>query len=174
MLVQAIREQIGLEIPFIHLDCGTLTPTNCSQSIALQMEVAQNGILLLENIDRLPGDKVGEVLQPYFDSLPESRRGKITLISTVISLDEIIRDYLALSYGMKHQLRVPSLAERRKDIPELAALFVKEATGVGVSPEPFRNAIDKILAHCKTVAKLRADIIGELTVVKIKSGEKPS
>jgi DNA-binding NtrC family response regulator len=126
-----------------------------------------DGTLLLENIDLLPVTAQADLARRMEAGLPPGTR---IIATTRTNLHETVRAGRLredLYYRLRVlEIRMPPLAERREDIPALAAFFLGKACSdrsIGFSPEAMalmtaypwpgnvwelRNAVDYALAVC--------------------------
>jgi DNA-binding NtrC family response regulator len=116
--------------PFIHVNCALLDPGGSSLG---QLELAERGTLFLEEIHRMP-PALQERLAAVFDAgarqleggLPASPDVRV-VASTSGPLSAESGFHPALLARLEpRQLRVPALAERAEDIPDLAQFFVTQ------------------------------------------------
>jgi DNA-binding NtrC family response regulator len=136
---------------FIHVNCALLSPGQdhgilSSPAINLEasatadagsrmsmLELAANGTLYLDEVQRLPGDlqeRLADVLQRAESS---RERGEppvpdVRFIAYTSSPLNTASGFHPKLLGLldRRQLRVPSLAERPEDIPEIALFFVRQ------------------------------------------------
>ena len=136
---------------FIHVNCALLPsgkdtailsspaitpPTSASADTGSRMsllELASKGTLYLDEVNRLPAD-LQERLADVLAGIESSReRGEplvpdvrfIAYTSAPLSTENGFHPKL-LALLERRQLRVPSLAERSEDIPEIALFFVRQ------------------------------------------------
>ncbi|HQT86624.1 MAG: sigma-54-dependent Fis family transcriptional regulator [Acidiphilium sp. 37-64-53] len=139
--------------PFVVLNCAILAPErvevelfgteagadpNAQPRRAGVLERAHGGTLLLDEIADMPLETQGKIVRVLqdqsFERIGGSTRVKVDLRIIASSARDL---QAAIGAGRFRQdlyyrlavvpLRVPSLRERREDIPELAALFLKRA-----------------------------------------------
>ena len=105
-----------------------------------KFELARGGTIYLEGIDRLPLQVQQQVVEVIEESVPgesdERPKFDVRIIaSTSHNIDEIQESRIAPDLYrvlVKRQLRVPALAERREDIPDLVEYFVtQQAQAIG-------------------------------------------
>lgn len=134
--------------PFVAIRCGDLAASKENSSpLTDALAAARGGCLLLNDIEELPPQDKARLLPlvqtPVLFMAPHGTRGEDVriLATTTQPLDQAVRDgwlRADLFYALgRTTLNVPSLGERRADIPLLAAHFVRElgGTGRGVAPE---------------------------------------
>jgi len=136
---------------FIHVNCALLPPgqdagilsspaitpetsaaTDTSSRLSM-IELAARGTLYLEEVQRLPGDLQGRLAQVLSDIESARERGDppvpdvrfIAFTSAPLDAANGFHPKL-LSILERRQLRVPSLAERSEDIPEITLFFVRQ------------------------------------------------
>ena len=123
---------------FIHVNCALLPPGDrgilhpVGGRLSL-VELSAGGTLYLEEVQRLPGE-VQQGLATVVDAAQASReRGEapapdvrvIVFTSAPLSTSSGFHATLLAQLDTR-QLRVPSLAERSDDVPELALFFVRQ------------------------------------------------
>jgi two-component system response regulator GlrR len=166
--------------PFIVIRCGELVGLGLgpdAQPVAHALKAAKEGFLMLDDIEELPSIEQARLLplvreQPLFSSPSRADIHDIRIVATTTQqLDQAIRDgrfRADLFYALgRVALTMPSLAERREDIPVLVAHFVSQKHGAarGVSPEAMtalqeaawpgnvlqlRNVVEQALAQAVT------------------------
>ncbi|NHN84703.1 response regulator [Acetobacter musti] len=136
--------------PFIALNCATLAPSRFEEELfGLEgaegvprrigvLERAHGGTLLLDEVADMPVETQGKIVRALQDQSFERIGGSTRVRVDVRVLSTTNRDLHAeIGAGRFREdlyyrlavvpLRVPSLRERREDIPELACLFLKRA-----------------------------------------------
>jgi DNA-binding NtrC family response regulator len=138
--------------PFIHINCALLPPgetgildpraaaadaadgaeADAAPRLSL-LDLSAGGTVYLEEVQRLPGEvqeglvKVLEAAQASRDRDEEARPDVRVIASTSASLSTAAGFHgKLLALLERRQLRVPSLAERSDDVPELALFFVRQ------------------------------------------------
>ena len=135
---------------FIHVNCALLPPGQDAGILSAaaippetassdggprmsMIELAEKGTLYLDEVQRLPGD-LQERLAGVLDGVEASReRGEpsvpdvrfIAYTSAPLITESGFHPKL-LALLERRQLRVPSLAERSEDVPEIALFFVRQ------------------------------------------------
>ena len=134
--------------PFVVIDCSEFAgPEPGPSPLAHALTATRGGFLLLDDIEELPAAEQARLLPmvrenslfsaPASGAAPDVR----IVASTTQALDQAIRDgrfRADLFYALgRVALNMPSLAERREDIPALVAAFVAQHRGTerGLSPE---------------------------------------
>ena len=156
------------EGPFVVLNCATLAPGRFEEELfGLEgteggtrrtgvLERAHGGTLLLDEVSDMPVETQGKIVRALqdqsFERLGGSQRVKVDIrvISTTnrdleaeISAGRFREDlYYRLAVV---PLRIPSLRERREDVPDLARLFLRRAAESAGLPHR-ELAIDAIAA----------------------------
>ena len=119
-----------LSSPAITLDASTSADTGSRMSM---LELAEKGTLYLDEVQRLPAD-LQERLAGVLEGIESSRESGeppvldvrlIACTSAPLSTANGFHPKL-LALLERRQLRVPSLAERSEDIPEIALFFVRQ------------------------------------------------
>jgi DNA-binding NtrC family response regulator len=132
---------------FIHVNCGLLPagpdaglfspgagPSAAAEAVRPSLqELAQGGTLFLEEVHRLPADlqkRLAEVLAGVEQARERGEQATpdvqfIAQTSAPLRADSGF-DPRLLALLERRQLRVPSLAERGDDVPELALYFVRQ------------------------------------------------
>ncbi len=134
--------------PFIAVRCGEFAGLRSDASpLAQLLATARGGTLLLDDIEDLPPPEQARLLPLVRERLPFSDSGQakhfdVRIIATTKQpLDQAIRDgrfRADLFYALGRSVfNLPSLAERREDIPALVSHFIAQsaAPARGVSPE---------------------------------------
>lgn len=143
--------------PFVVLRCSELSDARAgSASLAHALKGARGGILLLDDIEELPPVEQARLLplvrERSLFSVPvrdENFDARI-VATTTQALDHAIREgrfRADLFYAIgRVVLNMPALAERRADVPLLAASFVSQMQGVarGLSPEAMAALQDAV------------------------------
>ena len=133
---------------FIHVNCGLLPPGEDPGLLQPRaagkdvppgdgprlstMELAARGTLYLEEIQRLPGELQGRLAE-VLEGLESAREGGRPAVPDVRFVAYASAPLAPaggfhpklLAHLERRQLRVPSLAERADDVPELARYFVR-------------------------------------------------
>lgn len=148
-LARAIHAASGrARKPFGVVNCGELAGLKPGSSpLADALASARGGFLLLDDIEELPAAEQARLLplvrehslfsSPTLAAAPDIR----IVASTTQALDQAIREgrfRADLFYAIgRIALNMPSLAERREDIPALVAAFIAQHHGAerGLSPE---------------------------------------
>ncbi|NHO31284.1 nitrogen assimilation response regulator NtrX [Acetobacter fallax] len=136
--------------PFIALNCATLAPGRFEEELfGLEgaegaprrigvLERAHGGTLLLDEVADMPIETQGKIVRALQDQSFERIGGSTRVRVDVRVISTTNRDLHAEIGGGRFRedlyyrlavvpLRLPSLRERREDIPELACLFLKRA-----------------------------------------------
>ncbi len=127
--------------------CDGLT----GEALDAALQEAQRGTLLLEDIDRLPGETQSRLVR-YLKDRPDTGNNNQArlIVTTSARLPELVARG-AFREDVYYRLNVlpilvPTLAERRDDIPILANHFLKRAAeSTGVSPKGFSPAAMALL-----------------------------
>jgi DNA-binding NtrC family response regulator len=97
------------------------------------LELADRGTLYLEEVHRLPGELQERLAQVLAAAEDQRERGEpvvpdVRLISSSSIPPSVSSGFQTRLLGLleRTQLRVPSLAERTEDLPELALFFVQQ------------------------------------------------
>lgn len=134
--------------PLVVINCGEFAGLKRGSSpFAQALNAAHGGVLLLDDIEELPPVEQARLLplvrehsifsMPTSGATPDMR----IVATTTQALDQAIRDgrfRADLFYAIgRVALNMPSLAERREDIPALVAAFIAQTHGTerGLSPE---------------------------------------
>ena len=134
--------------PFVVFNCGEFAGLKPGAApLAHALTAAHGGFLLLDDIEELPLVEQARLLplvrehglfaMPASATAPDMR----IVATTTQALDQAIRDgrfRADLFYALgRVALNMPSLAERREDIPALVAAFIAQTYGTerGLSPE---------------------------------------
>lgn len=134
--------------PFVAINCGEFAGLKPGSSPLVDLlTTARGGFLLLDDIEELPLVEQARLLplvrEHTLFSMPTSAAAPDVRIvaCTAQALDQSIRDgsfRADLFYAIgRVALNMPALAERREDIPALAATFAAQSQGAahGLSPE---------------------------------------
>jgi two-component system, NtrC family, response regulator GlrR len=134
--------------PFIVINCTEFAGLEPGPSPLVQaLSAARGGILLLDDIEELPSVEQARLLplvreHSLFSAPPGGAAPDIRIVaSTTQALDQAIRDgrfRADLFYAISRiAFNMPSLAERREDIPALVAAFVAQHHGAarGMAPD---------------------------------------
>ena len=163
------------EGPFVALNCATLNPARFEEELfgveggsdpaaqprrAGVLERAHGGTLLLDEVSDMPLETQGKIVRALqdqaFERLGGSSRVKVDVRVLSITNRDLQGEIAAgrfredLFYRLAVvPLRVPSLRERREDIPDLAALFLARAAETsGLPPRILASdAIAALQAH---------------------------
>ncbi len=158
--------------PFIVLNAAGITPdsmevelfgtepANGASRRVGALEEAHGGTLYLDEIAEMPRETQGKILRVLVDQTFERVGGSTKVKVDVRILSSTARDLeMAIQEGQFREdlfhrlsvvpLRVPSLAERREDIPELVAHFMDQVTGsTGLNPRQIGDdAMAVLQAH---------------------------
>ena len=133
---------------FVVINCSEFAGIEPGPSPLVQaLAAARGGVLLLDDIEELPSVEQARLLplvreHNLFSAPLSGAAADIRIVaSTTQALDQAIRDgrfRADLFYAIgRVALNMPSLAERREDIPALVAAFVEQARGTerGLAPE---------------------------------------
>lgn len=158
---------------FIHVNCGLLPPgqaagilspkppapeaeaaTDAGSRMSM-LELAEHGTLYLEEVQRLPAELQGRLAE-LLEAMQGAREAGKPVVPDV-RLIAYTSAPLADTSGFharllalleRRQLRVPSLAERSEDVPELALFFVRQhARQIGAVVETISDASMKRLCR---------------------------
>ncbi len=158
--------------PFIVLNAAGITPdsmevelfgtepANGASRRVGALEEAHGGTLYLDEIAEMPRETQGKILRVLVEQTFERVGGSTKVKVDVRILSSTARDLeMAIQEGQFREdlfhrlsvvpLRVPSLAERREDIPELVAHFMDQVTGsTGLNPRQIGDdAMAVLQAH---------------------------
>ncbi len=148
------------EGPFVALNCATLNPGRFEEELfgvesgadpsatprrAGVLERAHTGTLLLDEVSDMPLETQGKIVRALQDQTFERIGGSTRVKVDVRVLATTNRDLQAEIAGGRFRedlyyrlavvpLRIPSLKERRDDVPELARLFLARSAEVSGMP----------------------------------------
>jgi two-component system response regulator GlrR len=152
---------------FVVVHCAELAGQQTAVSaLAKALTAAKGGVLLLDDIEDLPPVEQARLLplvreQALFAAPSRVDAFDVRIVATTTqSLDQAIREGrfradLFYALGRGGALNVPSLAERREDIPALVAHFVAQADGPARSLAPDAMAALQEAAWPGNVRQLR-------------------
>ena len=127
---------------FIHVNCGLLPPDARLLPVPAEardgsparlglVELAERGTVFLEEVQRLPGDLQQRLARVLEAAVADRERGATprpdarVVASCSAPLEAATLEPKLLAALERRQLRLPSLAERAEDVPELARYFVR-------------------------------------------------
>ena len=127
---------------FIHVNCGLLPPDARLLPVPAEardgsparlglVELAERGTVFLEEVQRLPGDLQERLARVLEAAVADRERGATprpdarVVASCSAPLEAATLEPKLLAALERRQLRLPSLAERAEDVPELARYFVR-------------------------------------------------
>ncbi|NHN88160.1 nitrogen assimilation response regulator NtrX [Acetobacter conturbans] len=145
--------------PFIALNCATLAPSRFEEELfGLEgiegiprrigvLERAHGGTLLLDEVSDMPIETQGKIVRALQDQSFERIGGSTRIKVDVRVISTTNRDLQAeIGNGRFREdlyyrlavvpVRIPSLRERREDIPELAKMFLRRAAETAGLPVP--------------------------------------
>ncbi len=131
---RALHSQHHVEMmPFIESDCAEWQEAAVQSILSSLCTYAQGGSLLLRNLDKLSSGAFAALRRFWDLRLQLNRPQQVRLLVTLSGLEATgapgMRDWLE---AVAHDLRLPSLHERREDLRDLARYFMRE---LGLSAE---------------------------------------
>ncbi len=181
MLVSLFYEGLPEGVPFVHIDCEKKEMTN--DELSQRFHEASNGVLLLENIERVPLEAAKiikaylrqRVYQQFGRGAPRLTRTERRIILkylkgiepvrivgiTSITLTEAESALKRLKLGELLPIStVPPLVQRIDDIPELVGIFSEEGGIPNGHTIVSDELISAITQRCRSVAELKALVVG--------------
>ena len=186
--------------PFVAMNAAAITPER--MEIALfgtennngherkvgALEEAHGGILYLDEVADMPRETQNKILrvlvEQQFERVGGSKRVKVDvriISSTAFNLEEMITEG-RFRQDLFHRLavvpvKVPSLAERREDIPFLVDIFMRQiAEQAGIRPRPIADdAMAVLQAHDwpGNIRQLRNNIERLMILARNDGTDKP-
>ncbi|VVT19471.1 sigma-54 dependent transcriptional regulator [Rhizobium sp. EC-SD404] len=186
--------------PFVAMNAAAITPERMEMALfgtennngyerkVGALEEAHGGILYLDEVADMPRETQNKILRvlvdQQFERVGGSKRVKVDvriISSTAFNLEQMIAEGL-FRQDLFHRLavvpiKVPSLAERREDIPFLVDVFMRQiAEQAGIRPRPIADdAMAVLQAHDwpGNIRQLRNNIERLMILARNDGTDKP-